>query len=146
MDEAYKKRIVNYLENPRPVPGIKPTEVSRTFYVDPTWTLEHNIVDGGGKVMFQAGTKVNPFDYDKMSSNLLFFDASSLRSSQIRQALYRAIENHRQTRTGGRPAIQTDARLEGEGLLRQGRGAFQKILDPEHAIHCQPRRKNDPCG
>ena len=77
MDEAYKKRIVNYLENPRPVPGIKPTEVSRTFYVDPTWTLEHNIVDGSGKVMFQAGTKVNPFDYDKMSSNLLFFDASS---------------------------------------------------------------------
>lgn len=77
LHEDYKNKVIEGIEKPRPVPGIKPTEIARTFYIDPTWTLDRNVVDEKGKVLFAAGTKVNPFDYDRMSKTLLFFDARS---------------------------------------------------------------------
>lgn len=77
MQDEYKRRVVNSIERPKPIQGIRPTETARTFYIDPTWTLDRNVVDEKGKVLFPAGTKVNPFDYDRMSKMLLFFDARS---------------------------------------------------------------------
>lgn len=76
LEEEYKRRVIEGIENPKPIPGIKPTEQARTYYVDPTFTLERNIVDENGRIIYPAGTKVNPFDYDRMSKVLLFFDAS----------------------------------------------------------------------
>jgi conjugal transfer pilus assembly protein TraW len=49
--------------------------MARTFYIDPTWTLDRNVADEKGSVLFPAGTRVNPFDYDRMTRTLLFFDA-----------------------------------------------------------------------
>lgn len=77
MQEDYKNKVVGGIEKPRPVAGIRPTETTRTFYLDPTYTLDRNITDEKGRVLFPVGTKVNPFDYDRMTKNLLFFDASS---------------------------------------------------------------------
>jgi conjugal transfer pilus assembly protein TraW len=77
LHDDYKRRVIAGIEQPRPVPGIKPTETARTFYIDPTWTLDRNVVDEKGRVLFPAGSKVNPFDYDRMSKTLLFFDARS---------------------------------------------------------------------
>lgn len=74
LHEDYKKRVIEAIEKPRPVPGIKPTEVARTFYIDPTYTLERHIQDERGRIIYPAGTKINPFDYDRMTSVLLFFD------------------------------------------------------------------------
>ena len=75
MQDDYKRRVIDGIEHPRPIPGVRPTETSRTFYIDPSWTLDRNVVDEKGRVLFLAGTKVNPFDYDRMSKALLFFDA-----------------------------------------------------------------------
>jgi len=77
LQEGYKNQVIGAIEHPRAVRGIRATETARTFYIDPTWTLDRNVVDEKGRVLFQAGTKVNPFDYDKMSKALLFFDARS---------------------------------------------------------------------
>lgn len=74
LHEDYKNRVIEGIEKPRPVPGIKATDVARTFYVDPTYTLDRNIADENGRILFPAGTKVNPFDYDRMTKTLLFFD------------------------------------------------------------------------
>ncbi|WP_126448337.1 type-F conjugative transfer system protein TraW [Sulfuricystis multivorans] len=74
MQENYKKRVIEGVERPRPVPGIKPTEVAKTHYIDPTFTLDRNVVDEHGRILYPAGTKINPFDYDRMSKVLLFFD------------------------------------------------------------------------
>lgn len=73
-NEEYKRRVIEGVEKPRPVSGIKPTEVARTFYIDTTYTLGHNIHDEHGRIIYPAGTKVNPFDYDRMTKVLLFFD------------------------------------------------------------------------
>jgi len=75
-EEEYRRRVIEGIERPRPVDGIKPTETERTFYIDPTYTLDRDIMDENGRILFPAGTKVNPFDYDRMSKVLLFFDAS----------------------------------------------------------------------
>ena len=43
--------------NPEPVPGVTRAEVTRTFYFDPTFTLDRNVLDEQGHVMFPAGTR-----------------------------------------------------------------------------------------
>lgn len=77
LQENYRRQVIGAIERPRPVAGIRPTETARTFYIDPTWTLDRNVVDDKGNILYPAGTKVNPFDYDRMSKALLFFDARS---------------------------------------------------------------------
>jgi len=73
-NEEYKRRVIKGIERPKPVPGINPTETARTFYIDPTFTLDRNIQDEHGRIIYPVGTQINPFDYDRMSKVLLFFD------------------------------------------------------------------------
>ncbi|TXF13556.1 type-F conjugative transfer system protein TraW [Pelomicrobium methylotrophicum] len=74
IQENYKRRVIEGIERPKPVPGIRATETARTFYIDPTFTLERNVVDEKGNILYPAGTRINPFDYDRMTKVLLFFD------------------------------------------------------------------------
>ncbi len=74
LQSNYQKQIVTAVEKPKPVPGISNTETARTFFVDPTWTLDRNVVDEKGQVLFPAGTRVNPLDYAPLTQTLLFFD------------------------------------------------------------------------
>lgn len=75
MREDYKRKVIGGIERPRPVPGIRATETARTFFVDPAWTLNRNVVNEKGTVLYPAGTRVNPLDYERMTQALLFFDA-----------------------------------------------------------------------
>jgi conjugal transfer pilus assembly protein TraW len=63
------------LEEPAPVPGVHPTETVRTFYFDPSFTLDRNIVGPQGELLFAAGTRKNPLEVVSLSRHLLFFDA-----------------------------------------------------------------------
>lgn len=83
LQEKYKQQVIGAVEHPRPVPGIKSTETARTHYIDPTWVLERTMTDAAGKILFPAGTRVNPFDYDRLSKNLLFFDQSDPRQVEF---------------------------------------------------------------
>jgi len=74
VQENYKKQVLDAVEKPKPVPGIKNTETAQTYFVDPTWTLDRNVVDEKGNLLFPSGTKVNPLDYAPLTQQLLFFD------------------------------------------------------------------------
>ena len=74
VQENYKKQVLDAVEKPKPVPGIKNTETAKTYFVDPTWTLDRNVVDEKGNLLFPSGTKVNPLDYAPLTQQLLFFD------------------------------------------------------------------------
>ncbi len=74
MQEDYKRKVIGGIERPRPVPGIRATETARTFFIDPTWTLDRNVVDERGTVLYPVGTRINPLDYERMTQALLFFD------------------------------------------------------------------------
>ena len=51
------------------------TDTPRTFYIDPSFTLDRNIVDASGRLLFAAGTRKNPLEVVSLSRHLLFFDA-----------------------------------------------------------------------
>ena len=63
------------VNNPRPVDGLRRAQAARTFYFDPTFTLQSNVVDSAGAVLFPAGTRKNPLEVVSLSKHLLFFDA-----------------------------------------------------------------------
>ena len=74
MQEA-QSRGIDAVKRPQPVAGLRATEGPRTFYVDPTFTLDRNVVDAQGRLLFAAGTRKNPLEVVSLSKRLLFFDA-----------------------------------------------------------------------
>lgn len=88
--------------NPPPIAGIRATRTARTTFLDPSFTLDRNILDAQGRLLFPAGTRKNPLEIVSLSKRLLFLDARDER--QVRQA--RALIAHYQGRvkpilTGG---------------------------------------------
>jgi conjugal transfer pilus assembly protein TraW len=77
-DEA-KRRIVDAIEHPRPLPGITRTETARSFYFDPSIVVRENITDAKGNLLVPAGTRANPLEVVSLSKQLLFFDGSDAR-------------------------------------------------------------------
>ena len=74
MQEA-QSRGIDAVKRPQPVAGLRATEGPRTFFVDPTFTLDRNVVDAQGRLLFAAGTRKNPLEVVSLSKRLLFFDA-----------------------------------------------------------------------
>jgi conjugal transfer pilus assembly protein TraW len=86
-EEEARRRSVAAVENPSPVLGLSPTVTARTFYYDPTYTLDHNIFDDKGRLLFPAGTKKNPLEIVSLSKHLLFFDARDHRQVVLARRL-----------------------------------------------------------
>jgi conjugal transfer pilus assembly protein TraW len=78
MEEA-RTRGISAVRSPKPVDGIAATSKARTFFVDPTFTLDRNIVDSQGRLLFPAGTRKNPLDIVTLSKRLVFFDGRDAR-------------------------------------------------------------------
>ena len=63
------------VENPRAVDGISSAKEDRSFYWDPTYTVEKDIILPCGKLLHKAGTKVNPLDHMEFDRRLFVIDA-----------------------------------------------------------------------
>ena len=74
-EQEARDRAAYAVNNPRPVDGLRRAQAARTFYFDPTFTLQSNVVDSAGAVLFPAGTRKNPLEVVSLSKHLLFFDA-----------------------------------------------------------------------
>lgn len=79
LEEQARARGIDAVTHPKPVAGIKLAETTRTFYFDPTFTLDRNLLDDKGKLLFPAGTRKNPLEIVALSKHLLFFDARDKR-------------------------------------------------------------------
>ncbi len=79
LEEQARARGTDAVTHPKPVAGIKPAETARTFYFDPTFTLDRNVFDDKGNLLFAAGTQKNPLEVVALSKHLLFFDARDKR-------------------------------------------------------------------
>lgn len=84
IEQDARARGTEAVRSPAPVAGVQTTAQPRTFYFDPTYTLDRNILGAQGELMFTAGTKANPLDVVSLSRHLLFFDARD--SRQVRRA------------------------------------------------------------
>lgn len=88
MEEA-RARGVDAVRSPMPVIGLSVAPRARSFYVDPTFTLDRNILDAQGRLMFAAGTRKNPLEIVSLSKRLLFFDARDPRQvARARQLVF----------------------------------------------------------
>ena len=74
MREA-QARGIDAVKHPLPVPGLRATQTARSFHVDPSFTLDRNILGPQGELLFAAGTRKNPLEVVSLSRHLLFFDA-----------------------------------------------------------------------
>ena len=75
LEEQARGRGIESVKHPPPVAGLYPTETVRTYYVDPSFTLDRNILGPQGELLFAAGTRKNPLEVVSLSRHLLFFDA-----------------------------------------------------------------------
>lgn len=88
----YRDRVVGAIENPKPLPGIKATATQRTYFVDPTWTLDRDIRGADGALLFARGLKVNPLDHVSLRHKLIFFDARDRRQVSFAQQAMRNVD------------------------------------------------------
>lgn len=75
LEAEARKRSVTTVKNPPPVTGLRATDAVRTFYFDPSFTLDRNLLGPQGELLFAAGTRKNPLEVVSLSRHLLFFDA-----------------------------------------------------------------------
>lgn len=80
--EEAQRRGVDTARNPAPVAGLRPASQARTVYVDPSLTLDRNVSDAKGNLLFPAGTRKNPLEVVSLSRPLLFFDGRDPRQVQ----------------------------------------------------------------
>ena len=101
MQEA-QSRGIDAVRQPRPVDGLRATQIARSFHVDPSFTLDRNITDGQGRLLYAAGTRRNPLDVVSLSRRLLFFDARDRRQlARARELIARYEGQVKPILTGG---------------------------------------------
>ena len=75
LEAQVRERGIATVKNPPPVTGLRATDAVRTFYFDPSFSLDRNILGPQGELLFAAGTRKNPLEVVSLSRHLLFFDA-----------------------------------------------------------------------
>lgn len=80
------------MQEPPPVEGLGTATRPRTYHLDPTYTLDENIVDAQGRVLFPAGTRANPLQIVPLSRHLLFFDARDVKQVALAGELLKQYE------------------------------------------------------
>lgn len=73
--EKMQRVVRDRVKNPRAIEAVKPTTVTRSFYFDPTYTLDQDVLLPCGKILHRAGTQVNPLEHMDLNRRLLFIDA-----------------------------------------------------------------------
>lgn len=74
--QNFKQQVINSIYNPKPV-LLPYAKENRVYYYDPSITLQRNYADHNGVVFARSGTRINPLDSVRLSSNLIFIDGKS---------------------------------------------------------------------
>lgn len=71
MQKIAKDRIAN----PKPKRGIKPAIKTKSFYHDPSYILDEDVVLPCGKRLYKSGTSLNPLEHMDLERRIIFIDA-----------------------------------------------------------------------
>ncbi|MGC0372190.1 MAG: hypothetical protein DGJ47_000897 [Rickettsiaceae bacterium] len=74
-EQKVKNKIRDKVRNPTAVLTVSKAESNREFVYDPTYTLNKAIILPNGKVLYKAGTRINPLNYMDLNSRMFFIDA-----------------------------------------------------------------------
>jgi len=73
-DNEFLERMKTY--QPEDIHHLPRATMDRTFLVDMTYTLDRDLLDGEGKVIYPRGFTFNPLDYVSFSGGMLVIDGS----------------------------------------------------------------------
>jgi conjugal transfer pilus assembly protein TraW len=85
MEKEIKKRVQERVMHPVAVKNMTKTEEGRSWYFDPSLTLENDIRDHQSHILYPRGTKVNPLDKVSWGEPMVFIDGED--EEQIAWAL-----------------------------------------------------------
>ena len=74
LQEQFKKKVEKSFSNPKSGAAMGKATQTVSHIVDPTYTVEKDIILPDGKVMYYAGHKINPLDYITLDKKLVFID------------------------------------------------------------------------
>jgi len=78
--EAHQKQMVETAKKkavePTRVTGISRTVKEQSYAFDPTYTLKEDIYLPDGKLLYAAGTRVNPLEHMSLTKRLIFIDGT----------------------------------------------------------------------
>ena len=70
------------VEEPKVVANITKASKTTTHYFDPSYVLDRDVVLPSGKLLYGAGTRVNPLDHLSWSGKMIFIDERDLSQVQ----------------------------------------------------------------
>jgi conjugal transfer pilus assembly protein TraW len=73
-DDAFLERMKTY--QPEDIHHLPRATMDRIFLVDMTYTLDRDLLDGDGKVIYPRGFTFNPLDYVSFSGGILVIDGN----------------------------------------------------------------------
>jgi conjugal transfer pilus assembly protein TraW len=74
LETETKVRVQEKIKRPTPVYGITKAKENHEYDYDPTFTLEENIEDHKGNIIYPKGTTINPLSSARMKEALIFID------------------------------------------------------------------------
>ena len=76
LEEEIKSRVKERVMTPVPVSGLHKTQEERSWYFDPSLTLDHDIRDHKSNLIQPKGTQVNPLDVVSWRHPMVLIDGS----------------------------------------------------------------------
>lgn len=74
---ALQQSLIEQAIHPKPVMGLQEAHQTRSFLLDPSFTVKEDLHNHTGKIFAQKGTQINPLHHTSLSSGLLFFDGDN---------------------------------------------------------------------
>lgn len=103
-ETEYRNRVVQGIEAPKAISGVRFTQSPRTFHVNPAMVLAQNIRDAKGQLLFAKGAQINPLDLVSLSKKLVFFDGNDARQvAYAKQAIAKQGGGTKPILVGGQP-------------------------------------------
>ena len=77
LNEKFKKKVIQSIKSPKPVPLIRESTEYRVRYFDPSVYIHEDITDINGNLVLNKGSKVNPLHSVDMKEALLFINGEN---------------------------------------------------------------------
>jgi conjugal transfer pilus assembly protein TraW len=102
LNKENRKKALDHLEHPDPVPGITNTTEAKTWWIDPTFTETHDVGIPGKKPLIPQGYQYNPLAHGSLGKRYIFVDGSDPRQVDLARRYIAQAPKDRIVLTAGR--------------------------------------------
>lgn len=128
--EKMQAAVREYVENPKPASGVMEAIESKEYYWDPTYIVKKDIILPCGKILYKAGTKINPLEYMKFDRRLLLIDGrQEIQVNWLVNSLINEMKNDTQNLIKNRVILVAGKPFELQDKLRNAQLDYQVYFD-----------------